>query len=271
MRKILIALTIVVALLLGGFAFASGGTPSRGPAEWLTERAIAHRGQWTEGPDAPENSLAAFEAAASNGYAVELDVHRSADGVVVVIHDADVERMTGTSGTVSALTISSLTKLRLLGGGELIPTLSEALVTIDGRVPVFIEIKNTGDVGPLEDEVARQLLDYEGEAAVMSFNPYSLARMAEVAPNIPRGQLSSAFEGEHLAFYEKLLLRNLMMNWTSKPDFIAYDLAELPSLGTTLQTWRGRPILGWTAESEAERIAAEELVDAVICNPDALP
>ncbi|HSQ22482.1 MAG TPA: hypothetical protein VLQ52_06785, partial [Coriobacteriia bacterium] len=63
----------------------------------------------------------------------------------------------------------------------------------------------------------------------------------------------------------------LLMNWTSKPDFISYDLAELPSFGTALQSLRGRPLLGWTAETQPERIAAEGLCDAVICNPGALP
>lgn len=271
MRKTLIALAVIAALLLGGFAFATGGTPSREPAGWLTARAIAHRGEWTGGPEAPENSLAAFDEAAGNGFAVELDVQWSGDGVAVVIHDDDIERMTGEQGSVSHMQLDELQDLRLLGGDETIPTLEEALETIDGRVPVFVEIKNTDEVGALEDEVAARLSAYDGEVAVMSFNPFSLARMAQAAPEVPRGQLSSAFEGEDLAFYEIFLLRNLLMNWTSKPDFIAYDLAELPSLGTTLQTLRGRPLLGWTAETEEERVAAGALVDAVICNPAALP
>lgn len=271
MRNLVIALAVLAVLLLAGFAFATGGTTGRGTPPWLTAQAIAHRGQWTEGPRAPENSLAAFDEAAGNGFAVELDVHHSADGVAVIIHDDDLERMTGEPGLVSDLTRTELRKRRLLGGDERIPTLKEALELIDGRVPVFVEIKNEGEIGALEDDVAEQLVAYGGPAAVMSFNPYSLARVAETAPRIPRGQLASAFAGEDLAWYEVFLLRNLMMNWTSKPDFIAYDLAEIPSLGTRLQVLRGRPLVGWTAETEAERIAAEDLVDAVICDPYALP
>ncbi|MHB1341906.1 MAG: glycerophosphodiester phosphodiesterase family protein [Coriobacteriia bacterium] len=272
MRKILLIIAAVLAVaLLGGFAFATGGTPAREPASWITERAIAHRGEWTDGPEAPENSLAAFDAAASHGYAVELDVQSSSDGVTVILHDEELETMTGASGLVSDTTLAELQELRLLGGEETIPTLKEALDLIDGRVPVFVEIKNPGDVGELEDDVAAQLTAYSGEACVMSFNPYSLARVAASAPEIPRGQLSSRFEGEDLAWYEKFLLRNLLMNWTSKPDFVAYDLAELPSRTTTLQRLRGRPLLGWTAETQAERTAAEAICDAVICDPEALP
>lgn len=270
MPKYAIVLIVLAVLLLGGFAFATGGKPSREAPGWLNDAPIAHRGLWTEGPEAPENSLAAFEAAVALGNPVELDVQRTADGITVVIHDYNLKAMTGVDAGVADTEFAEVRKLRLLGGDEMVPTLEEALATIDGRVPVFVEIKNEGEVGELEDAVAAQLSAYDGEACVMSFNPFSLARVAEAAPEIPRGQLASAFEGEDLAWYEKFLLRNLMLNFQSKPDFIAYDLAELPSLGTGLQKLRGRPLLGWTANTHAEREAAAEHVDQVICNPGAL-
>lgn len=271
MRKRLVVIGVIVVLLVAGFAFGTGGKPRRFAPSWLSEQPIAHRGLWTEGPEAPENSLAAFEAAVNAGYTVELDVHMTGDGEVVVIHDDDIERMTGVPGMVGDMQLAELTQLRLLGGDELIPTLAEALATIDGEVPVLVEIKNPGEIGRLEDEVARELLAYDGDVAVMSFNPFSLARMAEAAPEISRGQLSGAFEGEDLAFHEKFLLRNLLLNWSSKPDFIAYELAELPSLGTKIQQWRGRPLLGWTANTPEEREAARAYCDGVVCNPGALP
>jgi len=271
MRRLSIVLGITAAALVAGYAFATGGKPPRDPAAWLTARLIAHRGQWTSGPSRPENSLAAFDEAARNGFAVELDVQSSGDGNAVVVHDYELEALTGEPGKVIDLTLAQIKERRLLGGEETIPTLEEALALIGGRVPVFVEIKNEGEVGALEDDVAAQLAEYTGEAAVMSFNPYSLARVAEAAPEIPRGQLSGSLEGADLAFYEAFLLRNMLMNWTSKPDFVAYELTELPSLGTRLQQWRGRPLFGWTAEDEAERIDAEAVVDAVIADPAALP
>lgn len=261
---------VVVIVFIGGFAFATGGTPARKPPAWLTERHVAHRGLWVDGATRPENSLAAFDAAAEAGYAIELDAQLTSDGVVVVIHNADVSEMTGAEGLVSEMTLAEIQDLRLLGGEERIPTLKEALQRIDGRVPVFVEIKNPGDVGLLEDDVADLLSSYSGEACVMSFNPYSLSRVAETAPDITRGQLSSAFVGEDLAWYEKLLLRNMMMNWTSKPDFIAYDIEELPSLAVTLQKWRGRPIFGWTIDDPDELAFAQKYCDGFICNPGAL-
>lgn len=271
MRTLAITLGVLVGVLVGAYAFATGGKPSREAPAWLTAAPIAHRGEWAEGCERPENSLAAFDEALRHGYSIELDVQRTADGVTVVIHDEDLYRLTLAPGVVSEMTYDELRQRRLACSDEMIPTLAEALSLIDAHVPVFVEIKNRGAAGALEDDVAEQLLAYRGRAAVMSFNPYSLARVAETAPEIPRGQLASAFEDEDLAWYEKFLLRNLMMNWTSKPDFIAYDLAELPSHTVMLQSWRGRPILGWTAKYPADREAAAKIVDAVICDPAALP
>lgn len=270
MNKLIIALVVVLAVSVVGFTFATGGKPDRAAPAWLTDRPFAHRGLWSEGSAAPENSRAAFDRAAAKNLGVELDVRPTADGVTVVMHDDDLERMTGAAGLVSERTYDELSSLRLRGGAEAVPTLAEALALIDGRVPVLIEIKNEGDAGALEDDVAEQLLAYGGEVAVQSFNPYSLARMAELAPDVPRGQLSSSFEGEDLAFYKAFMLSNLLMNFTSKPDFIAYKLSDLPSSGTRLQQWRGRPLLGWVAETPAERTAALEFCDGVICNPGAL-
>ncbi len=261
---------VVIVLLVGGVAFAGGGTPARKPPEWLTERLVAHRGLWVDGATRPENSLPAFEAAIEAGRAIELDVHRTSDGVTVVVHDDDLERMTREAGFVADMSLDQIRERRLLGGKETIPTFAEVLELVDGRVPVFVEIKNEGEVGALEDDVAEQLTAYDGEAAVMSFNPFSLARVAEVAPDIPRGQLASAFRGEDLAWYEKLLLRNMLMNWTSKPDFIAYDIEEFPSFAVQLQVWRGRPLFGWTIDDPDELAFAQQYCDGFICNPGAL-
>ncbi len=268
-KRITGAVAVVLVFALA-YWFATGASPTREAPSWLTGQPIAHRGQWATGAERPENSLAAFDAAARSGNTVELDVQLTADGEVVVFHDADTERMTGHAGAVAEITLGELRELRLLGGTEAIPTLAEALSVIHGRVPVIVEIKNVGEVGALEDTVAAQLMTYEGEVAVMSFNPFSVARIAKRAPDIPRGQLAGGFEGENLPFYQAFLLRSMLMNWMSKPDFIAYEVAELPSRGTTIQRWLGRPLLGWTIEDMTQRVAAESLCDGVICNPGAL-
>ena len=269
MKTTAIVLGVVAVLLVVGYWFATGGLPGREPAAWLTAQAIAHRGQWTDGPERPENSLAAFAEAAGNGYAIELDAQLSADGRVVVFHDDELERMTGAPGKLADRSLQQLQELRLLGGDERIPTLAEVFELIDGRAPVFVEIKNPGKVGALEDTVAREVAAYDGEATIMSFNPFSMARVAAAEPEIPRGQVASALKDSGRAFYEVFLLRYLLMNWESKPDYIAYDLNELPSTTTKIQQWRGRPLIGWVANSAKEREAAEEICDAVEFNPHA--
>lgn len=266
-----VVVLVVVTVLVGLYATATGLFSTPKPPAWLGDRPIAHRGAWTDSAERPENSLEAFSKAADSAQAVELDVHRTKDGALVVIHDADLAGMTGTPGLVEEMSLTQVQQRRLLGGTEVIPTLDEALGRIDGRVPVFVEIKNEGDVGPLEDAVARQLKDYRGEVAVISFNPFSLARVAERAPELPRGQLSGSFEGEDLKWYEVFMLRQLLMNWKSRPDFIAYELKLLPSAVTTVQRWRGRPLVAWTAETPAEAERARQVADAVIANPASLP
>lgn len=231
---------LVVAVVLGGAALlATRSVPAREPATWLTAGPVAHRGDWTAGPERPENSLAAFASAADHSLAIELDVQLTVDGGVVVLHDKDLARMTGQPGLVTDTPLAEVKQRRLLGGSQTVPTLPEVLALVDGRVPLFVEIKDQPKVGPLEDAVARELAAYDGRVAVMSFNPFSLARMASVAPDVMRGQLSGDFAGENLPWYEVFLLRNLLMNWTSKPDFVAMQFDLVPSATATVQRWWG--------------------------------
>ncbi len=266
---------VAVALLAvngAGYWIATGAVP---PAEeraaWIEGAVIAHRGLHTDDARRPENSLAAFREAVREGFPIELDVHLSADGEVVVFHDDTLERMTGDPRAISEVTLTGLDELRLLGSDERIPTLGEVLDLVDGRVPVLVEIKQRGtDVGALERAVVRALEGYPGEVAVQSFNPFSLAEVERLDPTIPRGQLASRFEGEDLSGIEVFALRSLLMNWRGRPHFIAYDIDALPTLGTRIQQLRGRPLIGWTARTPEEMARASELCDGVIFDPGAL-
>jgi glycerophosphoryl diester phosphodiesterase len=106
---------------------------------------VAHRGFRTR---APENTLAAFEAAATVGAAmIEFDVGLTRDGVPVVIHDAEVDRTTDGVGRVDALTLAEIQALDAGGwfhprfAGERVPTLAQVLDRMGGRVALNIEIK----------------------------------------------------------------------------------------------------------------------------------
>ncbi|MGZ3274022.1 MAG: glycerophosphodiester phosphodiesterase family protein [Caulobacteraceae bacterium] len=148
---------------------------------------IAHRGLWRSG-GAPENSLAAFEAACRAGYGIELDVRLSADGEAMVFHDETLERLTASAGLVEEQTADDLQALRLLGSCETIPTLAEVLALVDGRAPLLVELKTpVGQEGLQERRVAELLADYAGPVAVLSFNALALAWLADHAPTLRRG------------------------------------------------------------------------------------
>ncbi|MGF1536084.1 MAG: glycerophosphodiester phosphodiesterase [Elainellaceae cyanobacterium] len=230
---------------------------------WISQQPIAHRG--LHSPGVPENSLSAFEAAIAHGYAIELDIQRLADGRLAVFHDKDLLRLTGQSGSIFNQTAESVKRLRLLGTDQPVPLLEEVLAAIAGRVPVLVEIKNEGDVGPLEEALARVLATYSGDYAIQSFNPSALGWFKENAPAIARGQLSSDFEGEDLEWYKKLLLSNLMMNWASDPQFIAYDLRALPYPPVALTAALFQvPVVAWTVRNEADWHKAKQHADNVI-------
>jgi glycerophosphoryl diester phosphodiesterase len=157
---------------------------------------IAHRGASAA---APPNTLAAFQKAIELGAdGVEFDVHLSADGVPVVIHDFTVDATTDGSGRVADLTLTQLKQLDAGAtfdpsfAGERIPTLEEVLEPLGSRLLLNIELKTTslGDNG-LEQAVIAQV-ERRGlgdDVLLSSFNPFSLRRAKRIAPHIPVGLL----------------------------------------------------------------------------------
>ena len=138
---------------------------------WLTARPIAHRGFHDLNNKRWENTLSAFSAAIERGYAIECDVHLSADGVPIVIHDDDLRRLTGTEGFVWQRTAAEMAQLRIGGTGDHPPTLKEMLDLVDGRVPLVVEIKGVpGHDAGLVKAVGRLLKRYDGQVAIMSFD-----------------------------------------------------------------------------------------------------
>lgn len=108
-------------------------------------RAYAHRG-WHVG-DGQENTLAAFVRAADEGLAyVEMDVHASADGVAMVLHDPTLDRTTDGTGRIDALPAAAVARARV-GGREPVPRLADVLRAVPG-LRVTVELKSDAVVGP---------------------------------------------------------------------------------------------------------------------------
>ena len=211
---------------------------------------IAHRGLWRSG-GAPENSLAAFEAACKAGFGIELDVRLSADGEAMVFHDDTLERLTASAGLVEEQTADELQALRLLGSCETIPTLEEVLALIDGRAPLLVELKTPpGQEGLLERRVAEVLSDYAGPVAVLSFNVDALAWLAAHAPALRRGL--NAAKADQLAGAER-----------AQADFLSVQL-DLAG-HDVVQGWRRMgEALAWTCRSPADLARVRPLVENLI-------
>ncbi len=230
---------------------------------------ITHRA--LHGTGIPENSLAAVRAAVAAGYGIEVDIQPSADGVAMVFHDDTLDRLTGETGPVATRTADELGRIALTGGYEGIPTLSEVLETVGGQVPVLIEIKDQDgamgtDVGPLERAVADALKGYTGPVAVMSFNPHAVAAMAELAPDVPRGLTTCAWDSDEAAALPEARRAHLAAIADFDrvgASFISHDRRDLANPSVAALKARGVPVLCWTVRSLAEESQAREIADNV--------
>ena len=136
---------------------------------------------------APENTLASFAKAVELGvYGVELDVHASADGEAVVIHDERVDRTTNGRGLVRELPLRALRQLDA-GAGERIPTLWEVLRALPEHVVVNVELKSPASAEP----TARVLANARQDVLVSSFDHMTLARFRHLAPDVPCAPLAA--------------------------------------------------------------------------------
>jgi glycerophosphoryl diester phosphodiesterase len=158
---------------------------------------LAHRGAMVY---APENTMTAFELALEQGaHGFELDVKLSADGEIVVFHDATVERTTNGQGRVSQLDLAALRELDAGSffseefRGEKIPTLAEAFETFGNRAFFNVELTNyTTRRDGLADKVCElvEQFGFQDRVLFSSFLPSNLKRTRSLLPDTPRGLLA---------------------------------------------------------------------------------
>lgn len=215
---------------------------------WLYEMHIAHRGYFNEA--APENSLKAFERAIHENFAIEMDVQITSDDVLVVFHDGDLERMTGMKGQVAEINYDVLQTLTLLNTDQKVPTFKEFLNLVDGQVPLMIEFKNETSSNKLEKKAYDLLKDYSGEYIIQSFNPNSLRWFKKNAPSVIRGQLSYNYRSSNYGKVMQFILRNMLFNVITKPDYIIYDIKNLDERIIKRIQKRSKPLFGYTAKSK---------------------
>ena len=233
------------------------------PAGLLT-LPIAHRALHDRSQRRPESSPAAIRAAIAAGYAIEIDLQLSQDGIPMVFHDEALDRLTAERGPLNARPAEALTRIPLTDADDPIPTLAEVLRIIAGQVPLLIEVKDqsftmSATDGRLESATAALLATYQGPVAVMSFNPHSVAHMARLAPAVPRGLTTSAYDpGDWppLPPATCARLREIPDYHPTHSSFISHEATDLPHPRVNALKSEGAAILAWTIRSpEAEAIA----------------
>lgn len=232
---------------------------------------LAHRAYHNRAQGRPENSRAAFLAAIEAGYGIECDLQMSADGQAMVFHDHLLDRLTSENGPIHARTADELKRIPLTGCDETIPTLAEMLGLVAGRAPLLIEIKDQdGAMGPkvgqLEQAVAKDLNNYTGPVAVMSFNPHSMAAFAKAAPDVPRGLTTSAYDPK--VWHE--LPRETCDHLRDIPDytrlgvsFISHEACDLSRPRVADLKAKGAVVLTWTIRSPEDEAKARLVADNI--------
>ncbi|MEU2738900.1 glycerophosphodiester phosphodiesterase family protein [Streptomyces sp. NPDC007095] len=147
---------------------------------------IGHRG--VMGVE-PENTLRSFIAAQHAGLdLIELDLHLSKDGALVVMHDADVDRTTDGSGPIAEMTLAELRALDA-GHGERVPVFEEVLDAV--RAPLQAEIKDTAAARALAEVMHRR--DLVGRVEVSSFHDEAIAEITRLVPGVRTALVASRY------------------------------------------------------------------------------
>ncbi len=179
---------LYLAALLTGLSLGTGFMTKAD-----TTKVIAHRGASME---APENTLAAFTRAIELGADYfELDVRKSADDSLMIMHDASIDRTTNGTGNINTMSYDSLRQFDAGSwfhpdfSGALIPSLREALLLAKDSIRVCIELKT----GNMVTEVVQlvEVLNMEADVIIFSYNPGELSQVKTLNAAIPTLYLSS--------------------------------------------------------------------------------
>ena len=210
--------------------------------------------------------MPAFKKAVKAGYGIELDVQLTKDRVPVVFHDFTLERACGKPGKVYEYTYEELQQFPLFQSNERIPKFEEVLKVVDGKVPLIVEIKLEWMDLTVCAFVDKLLKEYKGMYCIESFNPLVLTWYRRYHNDVLRGQLSDAFlkEGEYRGVLY-WILQNLLLNWMTKPDFVAYNHKYADNLSRRLcRKLYKNMAAAWTIKSQQELEAAKEEFDVFI-------
>ncbi len=255
MTAILITLAILACLALLTFLLAPMGRWQHPGLSALRGWNYAHRG--LHDGQTPENSMAAFQAALGRGYGIELDVHLLRDGNLAVIHDSSLKRTTGQEGRIEDLTTQDLSRYTLEGTQETVPTFRQLLDLYAGKAPLIVELKPVDNNHAALAKAACDMLEgYEGPWCMESFDPRVVYWLKKNRPQVIRGQLTEDyFTGKgKLPWVLKFLLKHNLLNFVTRPDFVAYKFTHrkhTPTYWVWKKFWSIQGV-AWTLKTKEE-------------------
>ncbi|MBB3459541.1 glycerophosphodiester phosphodiesterase [Rhizobium sp. BK377] len=223
-------------------------------AAWIKELPVAHRGYHDLNNAIWENTLSAFSRAVEAGFAIECDLHYASDGVPVIFHDEDLERLCNLKGDVRERTSKELGLIAVGGTKDKVPTLKQLLDLVQGKVPLVLELKGReADDEGFAESVLEVLEGYEGKIALMSFDHWLLKDLKDFGAPFPVGLTANGNTAEEYATHEKAMELGL--------DFISYHHADLPNSFISHQRDKGIPVITWTVRDEDARKRTFENAD----------
>lgn len=263
MSAVFLILLILIVLWL--LAIKPGTRKNKTIDALKKQKLYAHRGLYDNNTDHPENSLKAFQNAVDHHFGIEMDVQLTKDGIPVVFHDFSLKRVTRdedgkpVEGKVCDYTLAQLRTFHLCQSQEKIPTFQEFLDLVQGQVPVIVELKieNADKELAVCPKADKLLSEYKGLYCIESFNPRGIRWYKQNRPDVIRGQLSSMFNKTNADrkkwWFIYFLSENLMFNFLTKPDFIAYDAVYYQNMARRICRYSFHNMaVAWTIRSEKQ-------------------
>ena len=264
----MIVIPIVIILLAAVYLFLIfPAKPKKEDNLIFAKRSYAHRGFHDNKKGPSENTLGAFILASKYNYGIELDVQLTKDKEVVVFHDSDLIRTSNIDRKILDIPYEELKGIKVFDR-ESIPLFSEVLDNVADNIPIIVEIKSEGNRAWV-DETCRLtyeiLKEHKGTYCIESFDPFAVGWFKKNASEMVRGQLSMGrkkYEGT-IKPLTAFLLHNMLLNFISRPHFIAYD-HENKSLSMNISKLFSCMMVKWTVKSQVRHDELQNSVDGII-------
>lgn len=237
----------------------------------IIQKPIAHRGLHNIEKGVIENSSSAFEAAIKADFAIECDLQLTKDNKLVVFHDETLERVTNEKGKICELNQEKIINITLKNSsnGDKIQTFRQFLDQVSNRQAIALELKpqTGGRNKEFAKIVVKELEDYKGPIAIISFVPEILIAVKKCGFKGPTGIIVERFIHEKaqelLSRKQRFILRHLLHYPKTRFDFVDADHNALDLPAVKLFRALGFPIAAWTIKSQVEADEALKWCDQI--------